>query len=37
MAATAFDPTDVVTVATNNAVHLSRFTDIDARDWFSIT
>ena len=32
MAASAFDPGDVVTVATNNPVHLVRFPGIDARD-----
>jgi hypothetical protein len=37
MVATAFDPIDVVTIATNNAVHLGRFLGIDARDWFSVT
>jgi len=31
------DAGDVVTIATNNARHLSRFTGIDARHWSSIT
>ena len=37
MAASAFDPRDTVTVATNNAIHLARFPGIDARDWPTIT
>jgi hypothetical protein len=37
MAASAFDPGDSVTVATNNAVHLVRFPGIDARDWPTVT
>jgi hypothetical protein len=36
MAATAFGPSDTVTVATNNAIHLARFPGIDARNWLSI-
>ncbi len=31
------DAGDVVTIATNNARHLSRFPGIDARHWSSIT
>ncbi len=37
MAATAFDPADTVTIATNNVIHLSRFSGIDAREWLTIT
>ena len=37
MAATAFDPNDVVTIATSNIAHLSRFPGIDAQDWFNVT
>ncbi len=37
MAATAFDPGDTVTIATNNVVHLIRFSGIDARGWQTIT
>jgi predicted nucleic acid-binding protein len=33
----AANPGDVVTIATNNARHLSRFAGIDARPWLSIT
>lgn len=29
-------PGDVVTIATNNVVHLSRFSGIDARDWAKV-
>jgi len=36
MAASAFSPSDTVTVATSNATHLARFPGIDARDWPSI-
>ena len=36
MAASAFDPGDTVTVATNNPVHLVRFPGIDARGWLTI-
>ncbi len=32
MANTAFDPDDVVTIATTNVAHLVRFTGIDARE-----
>jgi hypothetical protein len=37
MAATAFDPSDIVTIATSNVSHLARFPGIDARDWITIT
>jgi hypothetical protein len=37
MAATAFDPKDTVTIATNNMVHLIRFPGIDAQHWQTIT
>jgi hypothetical protein len=37
MAATAFHPSDTVTIATSNVSHLARFPGIDARDWFTIT
>ena len=28
---------DTVTIATTNVVHLSRFADVDAKDWSTIT
>jgi predicted nucleic acid-binding protein len=37
MAAVAGRNSDTVTIATNNVVHLSRFSGIDARDWLAIT
>jgi len=37
MAATAFDPSDTVTVATSNVSHLARFPGIQASDWQTIT
>ena len=30
-------PGDVVTIATNNVIHLSRFSGVDARDWTTIS
>jgi predicted nucleic acid-binding protein len=36
MAATAFDPGDTVMIATNNVIHLNRFSGIDAREWQTI-
>lgn len=36
MAATAFDPSDIVTIATTNVAHLGRFPGIDAREWSTI-
>jgi hypothetical protein len=36
MAASAFNPSDTVTIATNNPIHLVRFPGIDARDWCSV-
>jgi hypothetical protein len=37
MAATAFDPADMVTIATSNVGHLARFPGVDAREWSSIS
>ena len=37
MAAMAGRSGDTVTIATNNVVHLGRFSGIDARDWLTIT
>lgn len=36
MAATAFAPGDVVTIATTNVAHLGRFATIEAREWTTI-
>jgi predicted nucleic acid-binding protein len=37
MAAVAGRQGDTVTIATNNIIHLSRFSGIDAREWLTIT
>ena len=36
MAASAFDPGDVVTIATNNVAHLGRLPGIIAQEWSTI-
>ena len=36
MAATAFDPSEIVTIATTNEAHLGRFPGIVVREWSTI-